>query len=377
MAWILLYNLWNETVSAYKGTSMQGYVPIDGSTGEGGGQVLRAALALSMALGSPFRMTNIRAKRPKPGLKRQHLTCIRAAQEICDATVEGDEINSTEITFTPGTVKPGSYRLAIGTGGSVTLVCQALIPPLLFAAEPSHLEISGGTHVPYAPPFEFMRDTLFPMVERLGVKLHARMDRLGYMNIGGGIIHVDITPCSDPHAFVQPEPAPITKTTAVIYGHNLPEGIVERERELLQKESAPLHLSENDILCIDRNIGPDNTPLPVDGTGNMVILTVHQGDQKTVFGECGWRGRSAETVASHTCKRAKEFLCSHASVEACLSDQLPVPLALAGGGSFVTQRLTKHTGTCLKIIELFTGRHAQTVHEQGRNIRITVPSAKE
>ncbi len=356
---------------------MLSYISIDGSTGEGGGQILRTALALSMALDRPFRMTNIRAKRPKSGLKRQHLTCIRAAQTICDATVEGDEINSTEVTFSPGVVKPGSYRIALGTGGSITLVCQALIPPLLFAAEPSHLEISGGTHVPYAPPFEFMRDTLFPMLERLGVKLHARMDRLGYMNIGGGSVHVDITPCPEPHVFVQPEPTPITKTTAVIYGHNLPEGILERERELLQKESPSLLLHEEDILCIDKNLGPDKMPLPVDGSGNMVILTVHQGEQKTVFGECGWRGRSAETVASHACKRAREFLSSHAPIEACLSDQLLVPLALAGGGSFVTQRLTKHTGTCLRIIELFTGRHAQTVHEQGRNIHVTVPSAKE
>ena len=167
------------------------YVLVDGSFGEGGGQILRASLALSMALGHPFRLINIRANRPKPGLKRQHLACVQAAQRICGAKVTGDVINSTEICFAPGTVQPGEYCFDIGSGGSCTLVLQALVPALLTASGPSRLTVTGGTHVPFAPPVEFLRDTLFPWLEKLGPRLSAHMDKPGFMQIGGGKITVE------------------------------------------------------------------------------------------------------------------------------------------------------------------------------------------
>ena len=169
-------------------------ITIDGSMGEGGGQILRAALALSMAQGRPFKLVNIRANRTPPGLRRQHLLCVQAARELCGADVEGDALGSLTLSFAPGPLKPGEYRFAVGTGGSVTLVLQALVPALLFADAPSRLTVTGGTHVPFAPPFEFMRDTLFPQLERLGPKLSAVMKRIGYMEVGGGRVEVEIVP---------------------------------------------------------------------------------------------------------------------------------------------------------------------------------------
>ena len=337
--------------------------------------MLRASLALSMALRKPFHMVNIRMKRDKPGLKRQHLTCVRAAQKMCDAQVQGAEINSCEIFFSPGEVRPGVYDIAVGTGGSVSLVLQAMVPPLLFAEAKTRLMVRGGTHVPYAPPFEFMRETLFPCLEMLGPDLETHMERIGYMQMGGSVVHVSITPARRSCTFDLTQTETLHEASAVIYGHNLPEGILERETKVLMEQGADLGLTESHISLID---GVHDRPFPivVNGAGNMVLVKIRRGPRTTVFAECGWRGRRAEVVAGQACKRAREYLRSGADVEACLSDQLLVPLALAGGGSFVTQRLTSHAATCLQIIELFSGQKAHAQHE-GKQMVITIPSARE
>ena len=328
---------------------------IDGSMGEGGGQVLRASLALSMALRKPFRIVNIRANRPKPGLKRQHLTCIKAAQAICGATVDGDAINSSELFFAPGAVQPGEYAFHVGTGGSITLVLQAVMPPLLWKKTSSRLTITGGTHVPHAPPFEFTRDTLFPRLETLGCRLTARMDAVGYMDIGGGSITVDIHPMASPVLFHQGESELWESSEAAIYGHNLPKGIVEREIEvLLSGVYAPLGLTPGTI----RREDGVNASCPAVGAGNAVLVTVRHGHHATVFGECGWRGRPAEVVARLACERALCFIGAGMPIEAHCADQLLVPLALAGGGSFVTEQVTRHAQTCLAVIEQFMNRKA-------------------
>ncbi|CAK7006664.1 MAG: RNA 3'-terminal phosphate cyclase [Desulfovibrio sp.] len=345
------------------------HILIDGSLGEGGGQVLRASLALSMALGRPFRMVNIRANRPKPGLKRQHLTCVQAAQAICGAHVEGDAINATELSFAPGKVRPGDYTFHIGTGGSIALVLQALMPALLWGETPSRLTVTGGTHVPFAPPFEFMRDTLFPRLELLGPRLAAHMETIGYMDTGGGSVTVDICPAAHAAPFHQEEAGDRYRMEAVIYGHSLPEGIVERETAvLLSAKYAALGLTPTDIQRLD----DPKSSRSVAGPGNMVLLTVSHGLHKTVFGECGWRGRSAETVARQACKRARIFISAGMPIEAHLADQLLVPLALAGGGSFVAERATKHTRTCLAVIEQFMDIKTDFVPIETKGTRITL-----
>ena len=351
---------------------------IDGSMGEGGGQVLRAALALSLALERPFQLVNIRAKRPKPGLKRQHLTCARAAQALCGAEMSGDALNSTSLFFKPGELRPGEHSFAVGTGGSVTLVLQALVPALLFADAPSSLTVTGGTHVPYAPPFEFLAETLLPRLELLGPKLTAHMDRIGYMESGGGRIRLDIQPVPRPDAPIDLSPegavGPLRASDALLYGHGLPESILDRETATLLKHGGEaLDLRAERIVRLDRS----DKNRPVEGAGNMVIVRLRhgergdRGEQCTVFAECGWRGRSAEVVAKTACKRAREFVEAGLPVECHLADQLLVPLALAGGGSFLTKRPSAHLTTCLEVIRLFTGMDCAVEREErGTRVRI-------
>lgn len=167
----------------YKLASM---LDLDGSQGEGGGQILRSSLALSMVTGTPVRIRNVRARRPKPGLMRQHLVAVQAAARIGGARVTGTEIGSSTLTFIPGTVKPGEHELSVGSAGSTTLVLQTVLPALLCASEPSLLILEGGTHNPMAPPFEFLERTYLPLVNRMGPRVHAELERAGSYPAGGG-----------------------------------------------------------------------------------------------------------------------------------------------------------------------------------------------
>ncbi len=347
-------------------------IEINGAMGEGGGQVLRASLALSMALGKPFRMEHIRANREKPGLKRQHLACVRAAAEICQANVEGDEINSMRLSFVPGPVRSGDWRFAVGTGGSAMLVLQAILPPLLFSGKPSTVSVEGGTHVAFAPPFEFMAQTLFPWLWRMGAVCQAKLARVGYMHCGGGRAEVKIGPCLSKRPFEAPAFGEVENASACIYGHSLPEGVIEREIRILLAKGAELGLARESISLNTGACGEDRA-VP-GGAGNMVLAMLDHGGCRTVFAECGWRGRSAEAVAGHACARALAYLRSKADAEAHLADQILVPLALAGGGTFTAQRLTSHAATCLEVLELFTGRKAQ-IGKTAKGAVVGVPPA--
>ena len=351
---------------------IQECIAVDGAMGEGGGQILRASLALSMALGKPFCMERIRARREKPGLKRQHLACVKACAQICQAKVEGDEMHSTSLSFAPGPVQAGCWHFAVGTGGSAMLVLQAVLPPLLFAGKPSSVAVEGGTHVPYAPPFEFMAESLFPWLWRMGARCQAKLVRAGYMHSGGGRVELAIEPCRAQRPFEALPFGDFEGASASIYGHGLPEGVLGREIGTLLARGEALGLARERI-CL--HTGPCGAERSVpDGAGNMVLVSLAHGGLHTVFAECGWRGRSAEAVAGHACARALAYLKSGADAESCLADQLLVPLALAGGGSFTAQRLTSHAATCLKVLELFTGRRARVEKTKGR-VAVSVPCA--
>ena len=168
-------------------------IEIDGSQGEGGGQILRTALALALVTGKPFRITNIRAGRKKPGLLRQHLTAIQAAMAVGGAAAEGATIGSRDLVFHPGAITPGTYRFAVGTAGSTTLVLQTILPALLCAGGESMLTLEGGTHNPFAPPFDFLQTTFLPQVNRLGPKVEAVLERPGFYPAGGGRFRVSPT----------------------------------------------------------------------------------------------------------------------------------------------------------------------------------------
>ena len=172
-------------------------ISIDGTFGEGGGQILRTALGLSLFTGQPFRIEKIRAGRRNPGLLRQHLTAVKAASKIGQAEVTGVNIGSTQLTFTPGRVAPGSYHFAVGTAGSATLVLQTVLPALLTSDDQdrqTHLTLEGGTHNPFAPPFDFLAKAFLPLLERMGARIEARLERYGFYPAGGGRFEIAITP---------------------------------------------------------------------------------------------------------------------------------------------------------------------------------------
>ena len=342
------------------------FISIDGSSGEGGGQVLRASLALSMALGRPFRMHNIRANRPKPGLKRQHLACVLAAQTICGARVTGTEINSPEITFVPARVTPGDYTFDIGSGGSCTLVFQAIVPALLTASGHSRLTVTGGTHVPMAPTFEFLRDTLFPWLEKLGPRLSAHMERPGFMQVGGGSITVEIHPVPELAQLQAHECGDFTGADGHIRAYSLNDGIGEREAAALQgTRYERLLLSPSRITIEDR-------PRAAEGPGNAVLVNVHRASGITVCSGIGARGVAAESIARQAADRAMDFMRAEVPVERHLADQLLVPLALAGGGSFLTEKPTLHTQTCMDLLPQFMNITAQASQKNAKAWNITL-----
>lgn len=326
-------------------------IVIDGSEGEGGGQVLRNALALSLVTGQPFRIINIRGGREKPGLMRQHLTAVEAACAIGNAECEGVAIGSGEIAFRPGAVRAGDYRFAVGTAGSTGLVLQTILMPLLGADGPSHLVLEGGTHNMMAPPFDFIARVFLPILNRMGPRVDARLIRHGFYPRGGGRIEVDISPatlipidCLDRGALRS------VSATALFAG--LPFDIADREIRTARKL-----LDWPDDAFAVRQL-PDAF-----GPGNVLLLEAgfeHASELVTGFGKLGV---SAESLAKTAAQRMAGFLACPAFAGPYLADQLLLPFALAGGGAFTTVKPSRHARTAADIVALFTGRRFTFVQQ--------------
>lgn len=173
---------------------MKNKLIIDGSMGEGGGQVLRSSLTLAMLLQQPFEIQNIRAGREKPGLLRQHLTCVRAAATICNAKVTGDVLGSDRVSFEPGPVTPGDYHFVIGSAGSTTLVCQTLLLPLAMAGAQSRIRFEGGTHNGLSPSLDFLRTSFLPVLAQMGLRTEIQARSYGFYPAGGGDWSIQIEP---------------------------------------------------------------------------------------------------------------------------------------------------------------------------------------
>src|SRR5262245_32836026 len=215
-------------------------ITIDGSFGEGGGQILRTSLSLSLLTGKPFRIEKIRSGRKNPGLLRQHLTAVAAAAKVGQAEVSGASIGSTQLTFTPGEVLHGEYHFAIGTAGSTTLVLQTVLPALLVAKEltgqQTTLTLEGGTHNPFAPPYDFLIKAFLPILGRMGAFVEARLVRHGFYPAGGGKIEVTVYPASRLERIELTERGKIRERCARAVVANLPRKIAERELSIVQKK---------------------------------------------------------------------------------------------------------------------------------------------
>ena len=315
---------------------------IDGSFGEGGGQILRTSLALSLVTGKPFCMENIRAKRGKPGLLRQHLTAVNAAVEVGKARVEGNSIGSLKLKFEPTTVKAGSYRYAIGTAGSATLVLQTILPALLTADGASELVLEGWTHNPYAPPFDFLAKSFLPIINRMGPKVTARLERPGFYPAGGGKFTVSIEPAKKLSRIDLMERGGILKREAVGVVSQLPRKIAETELAVLR---AKLSWGP-ECFRVEEVSNPR-------GPGNVVVVVIESQHLTEVFTGFGERGVPADRVALAPIEEVHEYLSAGVPVGRHLADQLMIPMALAGGGKFRTLPPTRHSMTNIEILKKF------------------------
>lgn len=315
---------------------------IDGSEGEGGGQILRTALALSLHTGEPFRIENIRARRRAPGLRRQHVTAVLAAATIGRARVEGAKVGSAALTFFPGAVVPDRYYFDIGSAGSATLVLQTVLPPLLLAPGPSELTICGGTHNPLAPPYEFIEKCFLPVISRMGPTVQARMIRPGFFPAGDGEIRVQVDPVARLKSLEMLERGRLKRheTRAVVA--KLPRHIAERELRVLEAE-LPQFAGTAEIIERSDSAGP----------GNYVTLELEFEHIKEIFTGLGRKGVPAETVADELVAEVRPYFEADAPVDRYLADQLILPMALGGGGSFSTLEPTRHLITNIRTVGQF------------------------
>lgn len=312
---------------------------IDGSFGEGGGQVVRSSLALSVLTGTPFELENLRAGRRKPGLLRQHLTALRAAAAISGAEVEGAELGSQRIRFEPHGLEPGAYSFAIGSAGSANLVLQTVLPPLLQASGPSTLVLEGGTHNPKAPSFDFLTKSFLPLLAQCGPQVRLELDRYGFYPAGGGQLTAHIQP-GPLTGFELTETLPI-ELAAVALVSNLAGSIAKRELEVLGHQ---LQIPPERLRVLE---------VPSRGPGNVVWVEAKSALFTACFTTLGEKGRSAERVATELAREVQGWQASGAPVCEHLADQLLIPLAMAGGGSFRTVAPSLHTLTNMAIVERF------------------------
>jgi RNA 3'-terminal phosphate cyclase (ATP) len=324
-------------------------IEIDGSLGEGGGQILRTSLTLSMMTGQPFRISKIRAQRkPKPGLQAQHLACVRAAKEICRANTTGDHLGSMQLTFEPGEIRAGSYHFPIGTAGATSLVLHTIYLPLLLnTSEASEVTIEGGTHVPTSPCYSFLKSTWQPLLSEIGLPLELQLIRPGFYPRGGGRIHVRFEPKSEvkPLLLTEAEEKPRLQIISAVAG--LPRKIAVR-----QADRAVQQLDKHDFSAeteIEEWPG---------GPASYLGIEVQRDERVSLFTALGAKDKSAEKVADEAVDEALKFLHSPGVVDPHSADQILLPLVFAREASrFRVSETTLHLTTNVQTIQQFLSRN--------------------
>ena len=315
-------------------------IEIDGQAG--GGQLLRTALALSLCTGEAFAMTGIRARRERPGLLRQHLTAVEAARAVGEARVDGAAIGSTELRFTPNGVRAGEHRWSIGTAGSTTLVLQTVLPALWMHGVAARLTIEGGTHNPQAPTADFIDEAFLPLMARMGLDGDFVLAGHGFYPAGGGSISFDLRPSAKPSALHLPQRGALVERHARAILSAISPGVAQRELEVARRR---LGLTEDETSV--RQIKP-----PV-GPGNALSIRLRAEHSTAVFTGFGVKRVSAERVAELASNAAHEWLNTDVAIDEHLADQLLLPMALAGEGSFSTTSPSDHTRSNAALIETF------------------------
>jgi RNA 3'-phosphate cyclase len=319
-------------------------IVIDGGYGEGGGQILRTSLSLAVITGKSLKLVNIRGGRKKPGLRPQHLAAVRACASVCGAKLDNAELGARKITFIPGAITPGSYEFHIGTAGAATLVLQTILPPLSMANGESSLLISGGTHVPWSPPYHHVAQVLVPTINQLGFKCEPQIKHWGWYPKGGGVIQAKVQPHSPLGSFNLDQPFELRRVSGISASSRLPEHIRVRQKNQvearLQKAGIQAEIELVDVHA--RN------------PGTLLFLCVKGKNSLAGFCSLGARGKRAELVADEAADEFFHFLESGAALDCHLADQLLIYLACAAGKQqFTTSKVTQHLLTNAWVIEKF------------------------
>lgn len=333
---------------------------IDGSQGEGGGQVLRTSLALACLTQTPIQILNIRARRPKPGLQAQHLQAVRAAGAITRAKVSGDQMGSQSLYFAPGPVQAGEYAFDIGTAGATTLVLQTVFLPLCFAESVSHLTITGGTHVPWSPAFPYVEGNWLPCLREMGVNATVTLDRAGFYPRGGGRVRAEVHPGG-------------ALTPLQWMERGAPRGV----RALSGAANLPGHVKQRQSARLRAALGKQGTveiqELSAPSPGSVAVIFAEYENGRGCFVGLGKKGKPAEAVAEEAISGLNKFLASPSTVDEYLADQLLLPLAFATGPSeFTTVEITQHLLTNAAVIEEFGGAEIRIEGALGEFGRVTV-----
>lgn len=319
-------------------------VEIDGRYGEGGGQILRTALTLSAILRVPLHINHIRGRRKKPGLRPQHLIAVNALAAVTGARVEGAKVDSPELIFEPGEIRGGDFSFQIGTAGSTGLVIQTLIPVLLFAKTPSQVQITGGTHVPWSPPFHYLKAVFLPALKDMGGEVSLGIDKWGWYPKGGGKIHSSIRNAMGLKAIELSHRGRLLNLHVLSAVSNLPLSIAQR-----QKDQAVRRIED---LGIQPTISVEDAPSP--GQGTLLFLGAQFEGSIAGFTALGKRGKRAEEVADDACNELITFLGSKGVIDVHLADQLVPYMALAKGRSTVIpEGITEHLRTNIWVVERF------------------------
>ena len=336
---------------------------VDGAQGEGGGQVLRTALALSAIRGHPVEVHSIRTRRKTPGLQAQHLTAVTALAQICGAHVEGASLGSQRVLFTPGAIRPDEFHFDVGTAGSTALVLQAILLPLALAGGSSRIRLTGGTHVPWSPPADYLRDVCFPVLAGMGIAARLRVDRWGFYPKGGGRVIVEVEGGADLHSTTLVYRGGSPELRGVSAVANLPRKIAERQRDrALQRLRREGRSAEIEIIEAD-----------APGTGTFLMLVAEIAGIPAGFSALGERGKPAENVADEAVDALLDFLKAEAACDPHLADQLILPMALAPGTSrLTTARITRHLLTTVQLLQQLLGCPVQVAGEEGNPGTVTI-----
>lgn len=331
-------------------------IALDGSQGEGGGQIVRTALALSAVTGQGFEIKRIRAGRAVPGLRPQHLAAVRAAALACGARVGGAFDGSPDLRFEPGPIAPGDFRFEIATAGAVTLVLQTVLLPLATAGQGSRVEVTGGTHVPASPSFHYLANHWRPVMERLGIGVRLTLPKAGFYPPGGGEASAEVQPWPRPASLSLEKRGGLVAIRGTSGASRLTGDVARRQRDAAQSLLWERRRLESSWEVVDP---------PAASPGSFLLLEAVFEEGRAAFGFLGQRGLRAELVGDRAARTLLRFLESEGAVDPHLADQLAVPLALSGGGGRVTtSEVTRHLETVAGVVARF-GFPARTWGRRG------------